>query len=77
MKDRTMKLYGYAKSGDSLLDLREVTAHVNADTAQQLGEFFLRCAARMREAPSWEHEHFNAAAEPDVIVYNSVAPGAR
>lgn len=71
MKRRDMKLYGYANSSDMLLDLREVTVRVDADAAQQLGEFFLRCAQAMRATSSWEHEHFDGASSPDVIVFNS------
>jgi hypothetical protein len=71
MTKRDMKLYGYANSNDMLLDLREVTVHVDADTAQQLGEFFLRCAQGMRATSSWEHEHFDGGSSPDVVVFNS------
>lgn len=76
MNERDLKLYGYAKSNDMLLDLREVTLRVDADTAQRLGEFFLRCAQGMRAASSWEHEHFDGDSSPDVVVFNSKAQTA-
>ena len=66
----TIKLFGYERGNhQSLLELREVTTKVDADTAEALGKFFLKCAIEMRENPHWEHLHFDGNGDVDLVVY--------
>jgi hypothetical protein len=63
-----MVVYGYSlKNKKKLLEMKEVTFQVSQKEAQQLADFFSKCATEMTK-PNWDHEHFNGGNIPDVIV---------
>lgn len=71
-----MRIHGYELKNDSesdevLLTLREVTFEITPNQAQELGEFFMRCAREMAAKPAWEHEHLRGGHIPDVVVYKA------
>jgi len=60
---RGMQFFGYAKNGDLLIELSEVSVLASPDDLQLLGQFILRCANEMRSKLEWEHEHFSDGCE--------------
>ncbi|MDQ1835590.1 hypothetical protein [Massilia scottii] len=72
MTKQNLKIYGYESAEfETLLELREVTFSINAEQAELIGEFFLKCARDMTENPDWEHKHYDGAGPVDLIVYKS------
>jgi len=73
LRQHKFTLLGYEqgrREQGQILRLCEATVVIDAKEAKALGEFFLRCAVGLRNEPEWEHEHFNIAGEPDIVVFN-------